>query len=348
MQRFNSINALFRGFGGERTWRRDQSRWRRVPQLEGLEARVVLSALNVFGTGVNSTGAPLNTTFTVPMPSDPHYTLVTPPAPYDAAAAGVVGSAYVLNSNADPFGGPVGYVANGPKSEWISPDQFGFDHFFPAGGFPSGYYDYQTTFVVPNGFNPATAVLTGDWAVDNEGTILLNGKPITSYGGAINTTTPASFDSLHPFTINGNGSSGGSFGQGTNTLDFIVHNDLDSLGNPNPTGLRVDLSGTVQPDPPIPVHPVTPPPSPDVRLGPTVSHTGPFVLTGSGGQGSVGTSSATSLVKSSSSSSQNSSDSALSSVSDGNVVASSGIISLDNLVFDGRRLGKTKSIALTS
>jgi len=195
-------------------------------------------------------------------------------------------------------------------------------------------------------------VLTGDWAVDTEGYIVLNGNPVSSSsGGTITTNTAASFDTLHNFTITdsstGSGS-GVSFKYGTNTLDFIVHNDLDSLGNPNPTGLRVDLSGTVQPDPPIPVHPVTPPPSPDVRLGPTVSHTGPFVLTGSGGQGSVGTSSATSLVKSSSSSSQNSSDSALSSVSDGNVVASSGIISLDNLVFDGRRLGKTKSIALTS
>ena len=83
----------------------------------------------------------------------------------------------------------------------------------------------------------------GDWALDNEGLILLNGSQVMSPGATISTNTAASFDTLHYFTITdqstGSGS-GVSFQSGTNTLDFIVHNDGDT-----PTGLRVDLSGTV-------------------------------------------------------------------------------------------------------
>ena len=83
-------------------------------------------------------------------------------------------------------------------------------------------------------------MLTGKWAVDNRGTILLNGKPVTSAGGSIGTKTSASFHALHSFTITASGS-GVTFNSGMNTLDFIVRNDALE------TSLRVDLSGTATP-----------------------------------------------------------------------------------------------------
>ena len=232
MQRFNFMNALFRGLDGERTQRRNQSRRRRMPQVEGLESRVVLSTvpLTVFGTGLSTTDTLLPK---VAATVDPHYTLVTPPSRY-TPATNVVGPTYLVSSSATVLSDGA-YVADGPNSEWISPDKSG-----NAGpNSPSGYYDYQTTFDL-TGDNPNTAVLTGKWAVDNEGAILLNGKPVTSAGGSISTNTSASFHAMHSFTITATGS-GVSFKPGTNTLDFIVHNDALE------TALRVDLNGTATP-----------------------------------------------------------------------------------------------------
>ncbi len=193
--------------------------------------------LPVFGTGLNTSGALLSTNPVSPMPSDPHYTLVTPVNGDTPATLPLPAPTYVINSSSGLF---PPYVADGPSSEWISPDPSGYDM-----GSPGGYYDYETTFVMPTdcNCNPQTAVLTGNWAADNEGTIWLNGEQVMSPGATISTTTAASFDTLHYFTITdqstGSGS-GVSFKSGTNTLDFIVHNDGDTY-----TGLRVDLSGTV-------------------------------------------------------------------------------------------------------
>ena len=127
---------------------------------------------------------------------------------------------------------------------------------------------------------------------------------------------------------------------GTNTLDFIVHNDGES-----PAGLRVDLSGTVYYESAINM-------SSTVSSLPTGEGQGPSAASSATSLGTAQSlamsSSTASLVKSSSSSSQNSFDSALSSVTDDNVVAPSGIISLSNVVFDGPGLGKKNSMSLTS
>jgi hypothetical protein len=85
--------------------------------------------------------------------------------------------------------------------------------------------------------NPATAVLIGQWATDNTGSdIVING---VSTGH-----TAAGFGGWSSFTL----SSG--FIAGVNTLDFIVYNVPQEFGNP--TGLRVEMSGTADPNSQVP------------------------------------------------------------------------------------------------
>jgi hypothetical protein len=157
------------------------------------------ATINVYNTGVDDSHVILPAT-TV----DPHYGQISPTA-----------SAFVLASPASPP-----WIANSSTSQWIGPDT--------ASG--SGAYTvvYRTTFDL-TGLNPATAVLNGNWAVDDAGNnILING---TSTG----ITTSFAYNAFTPFTI----SSG--FVSGVNTLDFQWTN----TGGPG--GLRVELSGTAAP-----------------------------------------------------------------------------------------------------
>jgi hypothetical protein len=110
------------------------------------------------------------------------------------------------------------YLGDNSLSAWIGP----FNDTQLNG--PGGTYDYQTTFDL-TGLDPATAILTGQWAADDQGLdVLING---VSTGN-----TAAGFSSWSSFSI----SSG--FVAGLNTLDFLVSN------NSGPTGLRVEVSGT--------------------------------------------------------------------------------------------------------
>ena len=158
----------------------------------------------LFNTGVDSGGAllPGGT-------PDPHYDLISSPDPSLATA---FVSDLIPNS----------YIPNGPDSKWIGP---GVDLTL---GYPAGIYIYRTTFDL-TGFDPTTAVITGNFASDNDASILLNGAS-TGIGSPFN-----GFGSFTSFTI----SSG--FVSGLNTLDFRV-----SEAGGSPTALRVELSGTVQ------------------------------------------------------------------------------------------------------
>lgn len=156
------------------------------------------------------------------------------------AAGGSVDLHYTLISSADPsFPGPnaivadpiaIGsWVANGPSSQWISPsaNQLCCP---PGSGNPVGDYTYRTTFDL-TGLDPGSALITGNWATDNAGVdILING---ISTG---QTTGIADFGFFTSFSI----STG--FVSGLNTLDFVTNNACCATGNP--TGLRVELSGT--------------------------------------------------------------------------------------------------------
>jgi hypothetical protein len=161
------------------------------------------SITNLFNTGVDALGNPLVGTGVL----DPHYSLITSPAP--ATAVTVNDPGYPVA----PFGP---WVANSPTSRWIGPagDSNG------AGG----NYIYRTTFTVPPTAILSSVNVFGLWAVDDVATnILINGNP----------TNPPSpfFTPLVPFAV----TSGFVFG--TNTLDFLITNA--NIGT-NPTGLRVD------------------------------------------------------------------------------------------------------------
>jgi hypothetical protein len=175
---------------------------------------VMAGPITLFNTGVNALGTPLPDG-TI---GDPHFTM-TPP--------GGSTSTILVRTSAGGFPIPP-YIGDDSLSAWIGPNN---DTFVDG---PAGTYTYHTTFSLA-GLNPATASISGLWAVDNEGvSILLNG---VSTGNSISTPgaeDPASFEIFHPFSITT------GFVTGVNTLDFVVFNDG------GPTALRVEMSGTAQ------------------------------------------------------------------------------------------------------
>ena len=172
----------------------------------------------LFSTGVDNSNALL------PYGSlDPHYTLTVSASSGFPAPRGTV----VINPSTYTF---YNWVANTPNSQWIGIQA-------SANYYSAGLYSYDITFDL-TGLNPATAVIAGQWAADNGGTIFLNGAST-----GITDPTPSGFQSFHPFTI----SSG--FLSGVNTLEFQVTNTPDPTIGISPTGLQVQLSGTANPVP---------------------------------------------------------------------------------------------------
>ena len=142
--------------------------------------------------------------------TDPHYLIASSTSPGFAGGQAVT------------FTHPA-YALNDANSRWIS---------ISSTGTPgSNTTLYRLTFDL-TGFDPFTAVITGDWGVDNDGSILLNG---VATGNVLTGGTTANFSVLHAFSINS------GFVAGINFLDFSV-TDLGA-----PTALRVDnLSGTAR------------------------------------------------------------------------------------------------------
>lgn len=167
----------------------------------------------LFNTGVDEQGNPLPEAH-----ADPHYRIVEIPE----------GELVDTNAFTLRAGFPVGpWMAEGPLSRWIAPaaDQ-------SAGNAP-GNYVYRTTFDL-TGLDPTKALITGRWVSDNGGVdILINGV-------ALGFTNPGNFNAWNEsndFTIDS------GFVAGINTLDFIVNN---AGADVNPTGLRVEMRGTVE------------------------------------------------------------------------------------------------------
>lgn len=157
------------------------------------------TSIALFNTGVDASG--------IPVPngaSDPHYTLV---GTYAGTRTQVLESGYPI--------GP--WIGANSVSAWVGP--VGDSEL--DGNVDT--YDYQTTFSL-GALYPATASIIGQWAADNEGIdILING---VSTGNFVN-----GFDKFSAFSIRS------GFVAGTNTIDFLVHNDG------GPTGLRVEMTG---------------------------------------------------------------------------------------------------------
>ena len=166
--------------------------------------------LPVFNTGVAANGSLL------PGGSvDPHYTLISSAEPSLPGP-----NAIVTSSIADGY-----WIPQGPNSKWIAPSANQSYASAPIPCNAAGTYTYRTLIDL-TGLDPATAVIQGQWAADNQGTeIRLNGV-------SIDLAQPG-YSPFVAFNINSD------FVAGANTLDFVTSDQ----GCPN--GLRVEfLSAT--------------------------------------------------------------------------------------------------------
>jgi hypothetical protein len=172
------------------------------------------TALNVFSTGVSAAGVQ---GFVGAV--DTHYTLT---ASADGTYVGpnvYIGDGTIFY-NYPESGRPSRYVCPGPTIQT---------------NLATGSYTYRTSFSLA-GFNLNSASLIGRWLCDDVGgNILLNGVavPNTAY-----------ISNLQPFRVAVPFGITSGFVTGTNTLDFVVTNAGSS---PNPSALRVDISGTATP-----------------------------------------------------------------------------------------------------
>ncbi len=159
----------------------------------------------VFSTGVDSAGTvlPVGTT-------DPHWTITSSPA----------GAAPALATTVNFM-----WMGNGASSAWINASGAGDDNA------PAGTYVYTLVFSLA-GFDPTTAVISGQWTSDNGSTIYLNGV-----NTGITHSLPWEFTRFDPFQLNS------GFIAGMNTLSFAV--DQQDATGINPEGLQVDITSAL-------------------------------------------------------------------------------------------------------
>lgn len=164
-------------------------------------ARLTLRAKvpGLFNTGVDDSGNAISDGAV-----DPHYSFVV-------NADSTSTDSIVQNSGAFPIvTGP--WIANTAGSKWIGPR---FDTAAAAGlAQGNGTYVYRTTFDL-TGIDRSSVVITGGWAVDN------NGVSIKVNGIATGLVNGNGFGGLTAFTINAQNA---SFIDGVNTLEFEVQN----------------------------------------------------------------------------------------------------------------------------
>jgi hypothetical protein len=142
-----------------------------------------------------------------------------------------VAPAQVLaNNSADWYSGPLygAWMDNDSSSDWIGRD---------AGNCCNGYapYSFYYTFTL-NSSDWATASMSGGWAIDDEGTLSLNGNTISSLGVGY-------WSSLTPFSVAAGSS---DFKLGPNTLEITITESDDIF-----EGVRLNgtLSGFTTPEP---------------------------------------------------------------------------------------------------
>ena len=174
----------------------------------GLGAGLVSAAtITVHNTGVNGS----NVVQPIGSPTS-FWTLLSEPA----GASETLGSTPFRYFNG-------AYYADNSVSGWVSPTASG-----NAG--VAGNYVYQLM-VDLTGFDPASAVITGTFGTDNNGSIALNGNPASA------TTCFACFSAPTSFSLTG-------FTAGLNSIRLTVNNGGD------PTAFRVEFaSATANPGP---------------------------------------------------------------------------------------------------
>ena len=170
----------------------------------------------VYNTGLDATGNSLAAGAT-----DPHYTLTS-------SAIGQLTSAVMVNPGAYPIGP---WVADAPTSGWVAPPGASTTN----ADAPVGLYVFDTTFDL-TGFDPSTAMLSGKWAADNQGSLSLNGGQAVVHSGSNPGSGFRGYLGLDSFQFTS------GFVAGVNRLRFTVTNDPLGAGDTtnNPSGLRVD------------------------------------------------------------------------------------------------------------
>ncbi len=172
-----------------------------------------ITLIGLFDTGADSTGALLAGGAT-----DSHYLYCQ-----GASCTPTTGSVVV-----SPVPSP--WLANSGTSQWVSFQQDYTTMYAPS----DVSYVYRTTFDL-TGYVLSSVIITGGWAVDDLGTLSLNG------GSALNTIAydagGSSYDALHSFTLN----QANGLVAGVNTLTFALTN-YHATFQGNATGLRVQFS----------------------------------------------------------------------------------------------------------
>jgi hypothetical protein len=142
-------------------------------------------------------------------------------------------STFVTSTSGFPIGTGAWVTDNLPSYGWVSPQAV--YTVTPPTKDAVGSYTFSTTFDL-TGFNPASAVLQFQFAVDNSLTsVKLNSTTFTITGSNLTSLSAVQ-------TINS------GFIAGLNTITFNVTNAVGKASNANPVGLLVDFtSATADP-----------------------------------------------------------------------------------------------------
>ena len=156
----------------------------------GLSPSAQASVL-LYNTGVSSEGIPLG-----PSESDAHWSII-----YGPDITEPISPVTLFEQN------PFGLYAQSTGSRWIWANDSGL-------GPPDQFYGFRLTFYISSIAEASTLYITGDWTVDNEGGILLNGD--VPSGTGVFELFSDNHGTFHSFSITS------GFIVGTNTLDFNI------------------------------------------------------------------------------------------------------------------------------
>ena len=171
-----------------------------APQVTGTTLPVpgTASATINLSTGLDGNNNLIGTNGT----NDSHWTV-------DEQAGGNAAAQVVTASGADWYSG---WVADGPTSDWIARNAN------IANNGPALPYTFYRTFNL-TGYNLADVSISGSWAVDDAGTLSLNGHPIASLGSG-------NYGSLSSFSV----PAGSAFlNPGLNTLTITITSSDENL-----------------------------------------------------------------------------------------------------------------------
>jgi len=184
-------------------------------------AQAVVTVGSLYNTGVQD-----NNTVTTGNGVDPHWSVAYVNVPQTKSTGTLLGETSAYNgATNDKF--PIGpWLAEDATSRWATPTSDAAN----VTDKDTTNYVYTERFSLA-GFDVASVSFKGRFAADNGvSAIRLNGQLLSASGGSFSDWT--SFDS-----------SGASFVEGMNTLEFEIFNSATTSAF-NPTGLRVEVQAT--------------------------------------------------------------------------------------------------------